>query len=60
VECAHCGFKQVEYAAAKSSICRQCGHYFSPFAPKTGLKLHAKEEARRSGHAGEVVHLSQV
>ena len=35
----------MEYAAAKSSICRQCGHYFSPFAPKPGLKLHEKEEA---------------
>jgi len=35
----------MEYAAAKSSICRQCGHYFSPFAPKPELKLHAKEEA---------------
>ena len=44
VECPHCGFKQGEYAAAKSSICRQCGHYFSLFAPKTALKLHAKEE----------------
>ena len=44
VECPHCGFKQVEYAAAKSSICRQCGRYFSPFAPKTGLTLRAKEE----------------
>jgi cytoskeletal protein CcmA (bactofilin family)/ribosomal protein S27E len=45
VECPHCGFKQVEYAAAKSSICRQCGRYFSSLAPKTGLKLRAKEEA---------------
>jgi cytoskeletal protein CcmA (bactofilin family) len=45
VECPHCGFKQVEYAAAKSSICRQCGRYFSRFAPKTGLQLRAKEEA---------------
>jgi cytoskeletal protein CcmA (bactofilin family)/ribosomal protein S27E len=45
VECPHCGFKQVEYAAAKSSICRQCGRYFSPFAPKPGLKLRVKEEA---------------
>ncbi len=45
VECPQCGFKQMEYAAAKSSICRQCGRYFSPFAPKPGLKLHAKEEA---------------
>jgi cytoskeletal protein CcmA (bactofilin family)/ribosomal protein S27E len=45
VECPHCGFKQVEYAAAKSSICRQCGRYFSPFAPKPGLKLRVREEA---------------
>ena len=39
VECPHCGFKQMEYAAAKSTVCRQCGRYFSPFAPKPGLKL---------------------
>jgi cytoskeletal protein CcmA (bactofilin family)/ribosomal protein S27E len=43
-ECPHCGFKQMEYAAAKSSICRQCGRYFSPFAPKPGLKLRTTEE----------------
>ena len=35
----------MEYAAAKSSICRQCGRSFSPFAPKPGLKLRTKEEA---------------
>jgi cytoskeletal protein CcmA (bactofilin family) len=35
----------MEYAAAKSSICRQCGRYFSPFTPKPGLKLRAREEA---------------
>ena len=29
----------MEYAAAKSTVCRQCGRYFSPFAPKPGLKL---------------------
>jgi cytoskeletal protein CcmA (bactofilin family)/ribosomal protein S27E len=44
-ECPHCGFKQMEYAAAKSSICRQCGRSFSPFAPKPGLKLRTSEEA---------------
>ena len=44
-ECPHCGFKQMEYAAAKSSICRQCGRSFSPFAPKPGLKLRTREEA---------------
>jgi cytoskeletal protein CcmA (bactofilin family) len=35
----------MEYAAAKSSICRQCGRYFSPFTPKPGLKLRVREEA---------------
>lgn len=44
-ECPHCGFKQMEYAAAKSSICRQCGRSFSPFTAKPGLKLRTKEEA---------------
>ena len=34
----------MEYAAAKSSICRQCGRSFSPFAPKPGLKLRTIEE----------------
>src|SRR6516165_1443749 len=35
----------MEYAAAKSSICRQCGRSFTPFAPKPALKLRAPEEA---------------
>jgi cytoskeletal protein CcmA (bactofilin family) len=34
----------MEYAAAKSTLCRQCGRYFSPFAPKPGLKLRTKDE----------------
>ncbi|CAN5428160.1 hypothetical protein BH18VER1_BH18VER1_09590 [soil metagenome] len=34
VECPHCGFKQQEYAAAKSTMCRQCGAAFAPDAPK--------------------------
>ena len=29
VECSHCGFKQMEYAAAKSTLCRQCGRHFA-------------------------------
>src|SRR5207244_12628098 len=33
-----------KYSAAKSSMCRQCGRYFSPFAPKAALKLSVKEE----------------
>ena len=35
----------MEYAAAKSSICRQCGRSFTPFAPKPGLKLRTTEAA---------------
>lgn len=33
----------MDYAAAKSTMCRQCGRYFSPSAPKPGLKLRVKE-----------------
>ncbi len=44
VECPHCGFKQMEYAAAKSTICRQCGRNFNPSAPRPDLKLRGKEE----------------
>ena len=35
----------MEYVAAKSTMCRQCGNSFSPSAPKAGLKLHAKEQS---------------
>ena len=35
----------MEYAAAKSSLCRQCGRSFTPFAPKPALKLRPIEEA---------------
>ncbi len=28
VECPHCGFKQMEYAAARNTICRQCGKHY--------------------------------
>ena len=34
----------MEYAAAKSSICRQCSRSFSPFTAKPGLKLRTTEE----------------
>jgi cytoskeletal protein CcmA (bactofilin family)/DNA-directed RNA polymerase subunit RPC12/RpoP len=47
VECPHCGFKQMEYAAAKSTICRQCGRSFNPSAPKTDPKFREKEEISR-------------
>jgi cytoskeletal protein CcmA (bactofilin family) len=35
----------MEYAAAKSSMCRQCGRSFTPFVPKPVLKLRTTEEA---------------
>ena len=35
----------MEYAAAKSSICRQCSRSFSPFTAKPRLKLRTTEEA---------------
>jgi cytoskeletal protein CcmA (bactofilin family) len=34
----------MDYVAAKSTMCRQCGSSFAPNAPKPGLKLRAKEE----------------
>jgi len=33
----------MDYAAAKSTMCRQCGRYFAPSAPKPGLKLQTRE-----------------
>ncbi len=43
VECPHCGFKQMDYAAAKSTMCRQCGRHFAPADPKPALQLRVKE-----------------
>jgi cytoskeletal protein CcmA (bactofilin family) len=34
----------MEYAAAKSTMCRQCGRSFSPSAPRPDLKPQVKEE----------------
>jgi cytoskeletal protein CcmA (bactofilin family) len=34
----------MEYVAAKTTMCRQCGSSFAPNAPKPGLKLRPKEE----------------
>ena len=34
----------MDYAAAKSTMCRQCGRHFSPAAPKPGLQVTAKEQ----------------
>ena len=49
MECPHCGFKQMEYVAAKTTICRQCGRSFSPMAPKPAVKV-----ADESAPVGEV------
>jgi cytoskeletal protein CcmA (bactofilin family)/ribosomal protein S27E len=38
VDCPQCGFKQWEYVAAKSSMCRQCGRSYAPSAPKPESK----------------------
>src|SRR3954468_3962527 len=35
----------MDYAAAKTTMCRQCGRYFSPNVPKQGLVLRSKAEA---------------
>jgi cytoskeletal protein CcmA (bactofilin family) len=34
----------MEYAAAKSTMCRQCGSHFVPSGPKPEIRLRAKEE----------------
>ena len=34
----------MEYAAAKSTMCRQCGSHFAPSSPKQEIRLRAKEE----------------
>jgi cytoskeletal protein CcmA (bactofilin family) len=33
----------MDYVAAKSTMCRQCGRSFSPTGPKPGLKLRSKD-----------------
>jgi cytoskeletal protein CcmA (bactofilin family) len=35
----------MEYAAAKSTMCRQCGAHFVPSAPKVEVRLRPKREA---------------
>jgi cytoskeletal protein CcmA (bactofilin family) len=41
----------MEYAAAKSTMCRQCGRNFSPYAPKPGPKIHTKDEKQTAPEA---------
>jgi cytoskeletal protein CcmA (bactofilin family) len=35
----------MDYVAAKSTMCRQCGRHFSPSAPKPGLQITTREHA---------------
>src|SRR5437868_5714851 len=53
VECPHCGFKQRDYAAAKTTMCRQCGAHFSPSAPRARPVVvpRARPEARAAPEA---------
>ena len=44
VDCPHCGFKQTEYAAAKSTMCRQCGAHFVPSTAKVEVRFRPKSE----------------
>ena len=39
VECSHCGFKQMEYAAARNTLCRQCGKHFVIAADQPAFKV---------------------
>ncbi len=60
VECPHCGFQQMEYAAAKSTMCRQCGGSFAPSAaPKPEFKLHARGEGPEESAPVEAPSLFQ-
>jgi cytoskeletal protein CcmA (bactofilin family) len=34
----------MEYAAAKSTMCRQCGSHFAPSAPKQEIRMRPKEQ----------------
>lgn len=47
MECPHCGFKQTEYAAARSTLCRQCGKHYvvTPKVAEVHPTPAAKEEA---------------
>ena len=60
VDCPHCGFKQMEYAAARNTLCRQCGKHFL-IAGESSAKTSATLEARAAtapeqvlGRVGEI------
>jgi cytoskeletal protein CcmA (bactofilin family) len=47
----------MEYAAAKSTMCRQCGSHFAPLAPKHEVRLRPKEERVEASTASNDVSL---
>jgi cytoskeletal protein CcmA (bactofilin family) len=49
----------MEYAAAKSTMCRQCGRSFSPSAPKPALKIQAKNDAAAPASDSGGLHKAQ-
>lgn len=58
VDCPHCGFKQQEYAAAKSTMCRQCGSNFSPVVGKSiGVAVSSRPRVDGSSIAAEASSL---
>jgi cytoskeletal protein CcmA (bactofilin family) len=45
MQCPHCGFQQMDYAAAKSTMCRQCGQHYAPAAtPKPVARVRLRSE----------------
>jgi cytoskeletal protein CcmA (bactofilin family) len=42
----------MDYAAAKSTMCRQCGRHFSPSGPKPGLQLTTRAAAAPAAEPG--------
>src|SRR2546423_1648845 len=51
VECPHCGFQQQEYAATKSTLCRQCGRHFIVVAASTETKEIQAPEVAAGGQS---------
>jgi cytoskeletal protein CcmA (bactofilin family) len=50
----------MEYAAAKTTMCRQCGRSFSPGAPRTALKLTGASTTNDSSPPREAFGLGQI
>jgi cytoskeletal protein CcmA (bactofilin family)/DNA-directed RNA polymerase subunit RPC12/RpoP len=51
VECPHCGFKQLEYEAARSTLCRQCGKHFVVRAEQLAAKPRIESEEAGAGQS---------